>query len=62
MELVEMKNQPHHKEFVTSEETTLMPLETGKLKSYGNTGCRVFAGDPKLDRFFPKFSKILSNF
>ena len=53
MELVKMKNQPHHKEFVTSEETTLMPLETGKLKSYGNTGCRVFAGGSKIGQIFP---------
>ena len=35
MELVEMENQPQHKELVTSEETTLMPeaLETGKPES-----------------------------
>ena len=52
MELVEMKNQPHHKELVTSEETTLMPLETGKLESYGNKGCRVFKGGSKSGQSF----------
>ena len=53
MELVEMKNQPHHKEFVTSEETTLMPLETGKLESYGNMGFRVFTWGSKIGQIFP---------
>ena len=53
MELVKMKNQPHHKEFVTSEETTLMPLETGKFESYGNTDCGVFTGGSKNGQIFP---------